>query len=239
MMMANCRFGDTTLRLRIHNADVTLFLYDGYDWARTRRTIEEEAKGMRRKLAKIRQLVADGQTPDPGVEETNTLLFNSVYLGLEHNFDELEPNALIAAIDEELNEDIETASQSSWQTLPPQPAFVPSGKIATRSTHIRRKRLFRSKGPSIEFRLRALDAEVDQYRPATSLVSRTLVIVQNVEILDHIKTSTWKKFLTDLRADSRGNVRETDSNMVRVELKTVRPIPGHPTEEARLRVSTS
>ena len=91
-------------------------LYDGYDWIRTRKIIEEKAKEMRRKLAKIRQLVASGQTPDPSVEETSTLLFNSVYIGLEHNVDELEPGALIAAIDEELNEDFETNTQSSWQS---------------------------------------------------------------------------------------------------------------------------
>jgi autophagy-related protein 2 len=63
------------------------------------------------------------------------------------------------------------------------------------------------------------------------------VTVRNLEILDHIKTSTWQKFLTELRSDSRGNIRETDSNMVRVELRTVRPVQNHPSEEARLRVS--
>lgn len=230
-------YGDTTLRVRLHDCDVTLFLYDGYDWARTRRIIQDEQKEMRRKLAKIRQLVASGQTPDPSVEETNTLLFNSVYIGLEHNVDELEPSALIAAIDEELNEDQDTASQSSWQSLKPQPQFTNSpGKSPAQSHRTRRKRLSRSRGPSIEFRLLGLDVEVDNYKPDAELVSRTLATVRDVEILDHIKTSTWRKFLTALREDSRGNIRETDSNMVRVELRSVHPVPGHPSEEARLRV---
>ncbi|KAF9814906.1 hypothetical protein IEO21_04850 [Rhodonia placenta] len=229
-------YGDTTLRVRLHDCDVTLFLYDGYDWARTRRIIQDEQKEMRRKLAKIRQLVASGQTPDPSVEETNTLLFNSVYIGLEHNVDELEPSALIAAIDEELNEDQDTASQSSWQSLKPQPQFTNSpGKSPAQSHRTRRKRLSRSRGPSIEFRLLGLDVEVDNYKPDAELVSRTLATVRDVEILDHIKTSTWRKFLTALREDSRGNIRETDSNMVRVELRSVHPVPGHPSEEARLR----
>lgn len=189
---------------------------------------------MRRKLAKIRQLVASGQTPDPNVEETNTLLFNSVYIGLEHNVDELEPGALIAAIDEELNDDLETASQSSWQSLRHQPTSpVSPGRRARRS----KKSLPRSKGPSIEFRLQDLSAEVDNYRSHESLASRLLVTVRDVEILDHIKTSTWSKFLTSLRTDSRGNVRETGSNMVRVEMRRVYPVPGNPTQEARLRVS--
>lgn len=191
---------------------------------------------MRRRLAKIRQLVASGQTPDPTVEETNTLLFNSVYIGLEHNVDELEPEALIAAIDEELNEDLETASQSSWQSLKHQP----TSPVSPGSRKKRLKKSWtRSKGPSIEFRLQTLSAEVDNYRSHESLASRILVTIRDAEIFDHIKTSTWSKFLTSLHTDSRGNIRETGSNMVRVELRKVYPVPGNPAQEARLRVSMS
>ncbi len=229
-------FGDTTFQVRVRSFSATVLLYDGYDWTRTRKIIEEKAKEMRRRLAKIRQLVASGQTPDPSVDETNTLLFNSVYIGLEHNIDELEPGALIAAIDEELNEEFETNTQSSWQSLKPQPLASP-GRGSSHATARHRRRLHRSKGPSIEIKLMGLDAEVDQYRPQAALVSRVFATVKDVEILDHIKTSTWSKFLTSLRADTQGNVRETDSNMVRVELRMLHPVPGHPSQEARLRVS--
>ncbi|KAG6845341.1 hypothetical protein H0H87_010798 [Tephrocybe sp. NHM501043] len=224
-------FGETTFQLRVNNGDITVFLYDGYDWPRTRKTIEEEVKDMRRRLAKIRQLVATGQVQDPGAEETGALLFNSIYIGLDRDVDGLEPGAIIAAIDEELKEDIDTDTQSSWQTLKP----PSSGKLKSQSIRVHGKRLTRSRGASMEFRLLGLEAAVDQYIPDATLLSRTLVSVRDVEILDHIKTSTWKKFLTELRADSRGNVRETDSNMVRVELLSVCPVPGLPAKEARLR----
>lgn len=227
-------YGQTDSRVRIHDCDITLLLYAGYDWARTRKIIEEEEKEMRKKLAKIKQMVASGQTPDPSVEETNMLLFNSVYIGLERNVDELEPGALIAAIDEELNEDVELSSQSSWQSFK-QPLQSP-GRAHTGVSRRHHKALNRAKGPSIEFRLYHLDAEVDHYLPDSALVNRTLITVRDVEILDHIKTSTWSKFLTSYRADWRGNVRESDSNMVRIELLSVQPAPGHPSQEARLRV---
>ena len=236
MLMLNS-FGDTTFQARIRDFNATLHLYDGYDWVRTRKIIEERAKEMRRKLAKIRQLVASGQTPDPSVEETSTLLFNSVYIGLEHNVDELEPGALIAAIDEELNEEFETNTQSSWQSLKPQPLASPGQ--SSQASRSQRRRLRRSKGSSIEIKLMSLAAEFDQYRPEAAFVSRVFATIRDLEILDHIKTSTWKKFLTSLRADSRGNVRETDSHMVCVELRMLHPVPGHPSEEARLRVSRS
>lgn len=191
---------------------------------------------MRRRLARIRQLIASGQTPDPSVEETNTLLFNSVYIGLEHNVDELDNGALIEAIDKELEDDAETVSVSSWQSF--KPSRMSPGNPEGRAERSR-KILTRSKGPSIEFRLQGLEAEFDNYRSHSSMASRTLVTVQDVEILDHIKTSTWSKFLTSLRTDSRGNIRETGSNMVRVELQKVYPVEGNSTEEARLKVSWS
>jgi autophagy-related protein 2 len=216
----------------VHNCDIVLFLYDGYDWVKTRRTIENEVKEMRRRLAKIKQLMATGQTQDPSIEETGALLFNSVYIGLPQDIDELEPGALIAAIDEELNDDFETGTQSSWQSFRP----VSTESPRTHSKRLHGKRLSRSRGPSMEFRFSGVDAELDHYQPSGSVLSRTLVTIRDMEILDHIKTSTWQKFLTELRIDSRGNIRETSSDMVRVELRSVRPVPGHPSEEARLRV---
>jgi autophagy-related protein 2 len=84
-----------------------------------------------------------------------------------------------------------------------------------------------------------VDAEVDRYRPGAPSVSRTFATIKDVEILDHIKTSTWNKFLTGMRSDSAGNVRETNSNMVRVELRCVRPVAEPPSEETRLRASIS
>ncbi|KAF7304826.1 GP-PDE domain-containing protein [Mycena kentingensis (nom. inval.)] len=226
------KLGFATVRVRVHKADINLLLYDGYDWARTRRTIEEEVKQMRRRLAKIRQLVAGGQTQDPALEEeTGALLFNSVYIGLDQDVDELEPAALIAAIDEELRDDLETASQSSWQSLRPTAGAPPR----SRSTKVHGKRLSRAKAPSIEFQFMGLEAEVDQYLPDGPVASRSFATIKDLEILDRMGTSTWNKFLSELRSDSRGNIRETESNMVRVELRSVRPIPGLPAEEARLR----
>jgi len=188
---------------------------------------------MRKRLAKIRQLVASGQTQDPDIEDTSALLFNSVHIGLDQDDDVLkEPSVLIAAIDEELKDDYDTATQSSWQSLRP---TIPS-KPKQRSARVYGKKLTRSKAPSMEFCLTGMHAEFDQYELDDPLVSRIFVTVRDLEILDHIKTSTWKKFLTELRSDSRGNVRETDSNMVRIELRNVRPVSGNSSEESRLRV---
>jgi autophagy-related protein 2 len=222
---------DSKIRVRIFDGNFNIFLYDGYDWARTRKTIEEEVKEMRKRLAKIRQLVAKGHVEDSSLDDTSAFLFNSIHIGLDDDEGALgEPAALIAAIDRELKDDLET---TSWQSLP----TFNASKPRVPSIRVHGKRLTRSRGPSIEFSLHGFRAEFDRFYDDDSLVSRTFVTVRDVEILDHIKTSTWKKFLTQLRSDSKGNVRETDSDMVRVELRGVRPVPGHPSEEARLKVT--
>jgi len=219
---------DIDVDIQLSHCDVALLLYDGYDWVRTRKVIEQEVREMRHRLAKIRQLVASGQT-DHGVGDTSTLVFNSIHIGLEQDLDVLEPGAIISAIDEELN-GAENESQSSWQTLQ-QPVHSPNS--STKSVFGRR--LVRSRGPVIEIRLSNASARVQQFLPSKETVSRTLIVVENLEILDHVKTSTWRKFLTSLRADTRGNVRETDSNMARIELLTVKPTPSESSVEARLR----
>jgi autophagy-related protein 2 len=226
------RLGKTELRVRVQEFDLAVFLYDGYDWWATRKTIEDETRALRRRLAKIRQMLASGQHFDPSVEDTSALLYNSVYVGLEDDIEGMDRDALIAVIDEELEDDFEATSQSSWQTLVP----TTSTQIGN-TKRTKRKRLTRSRNPSIEFRLIGLSIGFDQYKSEEPFASRTLVTVRDLQILDHIKTSTWKMFLTEMRADLRGLVRETGSDMVRIEIRNVRPVPGHPTQEARLRVS--
>lgn len=230
-------YGETSLRVRLHRVDIRAFLYDGYDWARTRKTIEDQAKLMRRRLAKIRQLLATGETQTSEMDQTSALLFNSVYIGLDDNAEDMEREELMAAIDGKLAEDFETASQSSWQSLPVAPSQPTAPKLSRIPSASRNKRLTRSRSPSIEFKLSGVDAEIDQYLPTESIASRTLITVRDFEILDHIKTSTWRAFLTEMRSDSRGNVRESGSNMVRIELRDVKPVPGNPSVESRLRAS--
>ncbi|WVQ78252.1 hypothetical protein IAT38_000336 [Cryptococcus sp. DSM 104549] len=255
----DARAGKTQIRL--HNATVKFHLHDGYDWVRTRKTIEDEVRAVRRRLEKIRQLLASGQKADESIERaTSSVLFNSVYIGLEQKGDMgmslsglpglggagaaggggaggaggMDERALLAAIDEELDE-METASQSSWQTLPSGPGAGAgsSGGAHHKKTRLKGKRLTRSKRPQIEIVLTGVKSDVDVFAPDDETSSRVRVTVKEMEILDHIKTSTWKKFLTEMKADSRGNVRETDADMVRVELVGVRLKEGE--EEMRLK----
>jgi autophagy-related protein 2 len=246
------------LRIRLHDTSLNILLYDGYDWVKTRKAIEDEIKTVRRKLERIRQLLASGQQADESIEQTRSVLFNSVYIGLDESKSgpiglgmsmalgragEMNNADLLAAIDEELDEmGNDTASQSSWQTdfpnaqRPPNPTRSSTSTVAgKKGTRLRGKRLTRSKKPQIEISLQDIRTSVDLYDAEDPTASRLHAQVKSLEILDHIKTSTWKKFLTDLKGDGRGNVRETDADMVRIELSSVRPNLPHTEEEKRLK----
>ncbi|KAK4698881.1 autophagy-related protein 2, partial [Phenoliferia sp. Uapishka_3] len=207
-------------RFRLTNCDVKIHIHEGYDWAATRKAIEAEAKAVRRRLEKIRQLLANGQTADASVEEASVLMFGSVQLGLPPGASELATPALLAAIDEELAEKTEVASTvGSWQSLPDQPSKSKPTLVGKA-----RKRLTRSPAFAIEVNLRGVGANFDTYPSASQLASRIRVDVSTFEIIDNIRTSTWRKFLTELRASDGGVVRASGASMVRFELNKVRPV---------------
>ena len=226
----------------MNDCNVKLHLHAGYDWVATRKAIEEEAREIRRRLIKIQQLLASGQVPDEAFEQTHALLFNSVYLGLPESAEDADEKELLEIIDQELGDDAETASQSSWQSLarPSHRHQSPrdsSQSSPAKSPKVRRKKLTRSKNSRIDVCLYGLEAEFDKLNPQEEeLVSRLLVQVKDLEILDNIPTSTWHHFLSDIKADSRGNVRETGSSMAKIELTMVKPSRKLDQEEARLRV---
>ncbi|CAE6462680.1 unnamed protein product [Rhizoctonia solani] len=250
VLTTNVTDGPVAFSLNVQNCDVTIRLHDGYDWektriaieqgrkaCRTRIAIEQGRKAVRRRLEKIRQLLASGQAPDESVEETHAVLFNSIYIGLQQDLEDMEPEAMIAAIDQELADDGgDTATVSSWQTLAGGSGTRPTHKRqSSKATNKKSRRLTRSRGPRIEIVLKGLSASVSQFGPDEGTAMRALVTIKDLEILDHIKTSTWNAFLTSMAADSRGNVRETGSNMVRAEFCIVRPIANASVEEGRLK----
>ncbi|KDN38407.1 hypothetical protein RSAG8_09501, partial [Rhizoctonia solani AG-8 WAC10335] len=229
--------GLVAFSLNVQNCDVTIRLHDGYDWEKTRLAIEQGRKAVRRRLEKIRQLLASGQVPDESIEDTHTVLFNSIYVGLQQDLEDMEPEAMIAAIDQELADDGgDTATVSSWQTFAGgQSTRSTPKRQSSKATNKKSRRLNRSRGPRIEILLKGLSASVSQFGPEEATAMRALVTIKDLEILDHIKTSTWNAFLTSMAADSSVFVRETGSNMVRAEFCVVRPIANAAVEEGRLK----
>lgn len=224
----------------MQDCDVSLLLHDGFDWHHTRKSIEDEVKAVRRRLEKIRQLLASGQTPDESIEQAGSKLFNSIYIGIPQFRTDLDTTDYLAALGDDDLLDFggpdNTSQTTSFQSVKGRPDRA-SPMPPSRSRSNRRRKLTRSRNARIEINLVAVRVEFKAFAPGVEVASKLRVRCRDVEILDHIKTSTWKKFLTQMRSDSRGNVREAGSDMVTIELRNVRPIPDRADEEGRLKVS--
>ncbi|KAI8811104.1 ATG C terminal domain-containing protein [Cladochytrium replicatum] len=90
---------------------------------------------------------------------------------------------------------------------------------------------------NIELRLVHVNVDYDKYEAGSQLASRLLFRIRDLEIIDSVRTSLWRKFLSHLRSDFDTHPRETSSDMVALEVLSVRPDPSKsPREELRLRV---
>ncbi|KAJ3197360.1 autophagy- protein 2 [Irineochytrium annulatum] len=114
----------------------------------------------------------------------------------------------------------------------------PSSTGAERSQRAEENGSSRSKSSRIEFRTFKITVELDTYPEDSVCASRLLLVVRDFEIIDNVRTSLWRKFLAHMRPDSDDRPRETESDMIRLELVNVRPNPSKsPAEESRLKVS--
>ncbi|KAH8920952.1 hypothetical protein BT69DRAFT_1283572 [Atractiella rhizophila] len=232
----------SSIRCTINNLDFRFHLYRGFDWVITRKRLEEQAKVVRRRLMKIRQLLANGQTLDESLQQGGGSVLDSDELGLPADARNMSANDLITHIDEELRDDIsETSSQhsmtsstasSGWETNFSGPKPPPKRVSFPRS--LKQSARPRSKKNSLEFNLLNVALRFEGFPDPSPTKSKIRLEVDNFNIVDNIKTSTWHKFLTELRTSDGGVVRATGSPMVRMEMKTVRPSTSG--EEVVLRV---
>ncbi|KAE8266650.1 hypothetical protein A4X09_0g5691 [Tilletia walkeri] len=235
----------SNMRLRCSRLNVTLGLFAGYDWAVTRRALEEEARRVRRRLQKIKQLLSEGQQPDDSVEQAMESLSESVHLTLPDGEDELNATNALETLREEFGDDLESeavdrddaaeteSTTSTWQAMPTAKSRsrMPQGGSSTKRT-----KLERSVQSMIDINLKGISADFDAYDDDEPLTSRLSVSAKKLEIIDNIKTSTWKTFLTELLPEGRTTHRDANAKMLRVLLENERTDARELGYEAKLRL---
>ncbi|CAG8768144.1 8722_t:CDS:2, partial [Racocetra fulgida] len=112
---------------------------------------------------------------------------------------------------------------------------VRDGKRPEQKNRSSRPKLSRSRKSKLDIKFDKINLEFDLFPKDNLLASRLLLLIRDLEILDNIKTSAWNKFLSHLRPDNDTNPRENKSNMVKIELTSVRPVLTDPVEELRLK----
>jgi autophagy-related protein 2 len=218
------------LRVRVRDVHFIWNLFDGYDWQRTRDTISKAVKDVEMKAAERRAKTTSRLSPEDDEEESviGDFLFNSIYIGIPANKD---PRELSRAINHDIDDMAsETGSYITSTTV----TGYTSHQNRPSSTRGKRLRLSRSKHHKMTFELKGISADFVVFPPDAGETQSTIdVRVNDLEIFDHIPTSTWKKFATYM---NDAGVRESGTSMVHLEIINVKPVAELAASEIVLKV---
>ncbi|KAN0083683.1 hypothetical protein V8E54_002771 [Elaphomyces granulatus] len=206
------------LRVRVRDVHFIWNLFDGYDWQRTRDTISKAVKNVETKAIDRRAKTGNRVDQDYEDEESviGDFLFNSIYIGIPANKDPRD-------LSHEINHDIDdvTSETGSYATSTTYTGIT-SRQSPSRSVRGKKLRLSRSKHQKMTFELRGISADLVVFPPGSGETQSSLDIrVNDVEIFDHIPSSTWKKFATYMYDAGE---RESGTSMVHLELLNVKPV---------------
>ncbi|KAF6226448.1 hypothetical protein HO133_009314 [Letharia lupina] len=226
------RVRGSPLRVRVRDVHFIWNLYDGYDWQSTRDTISQAIEDVQNKATE-RLARNDRRKPaDPDEEEESVIgdfLFNSIYIGIPANRD---PRELAHQVNRNLDDLVSETESYATST----PSGSPSRKgQAPRSRGSRKLRLKRSKYHKMTFELKGVSADVIVLSPDSGDTQSSLDIrVQDLEIFDHVPTSTWKKFATYMHEVGE---RESGTDMIHLEILNVKPVPSLAASEIILKAT--
>ncbi|GLA79457.1 autophagy-protein 2 [Aspergillus tubingensis] len=208
------------LRIRVRDAHVIWNLFDGYDWQRTRDTISKAVKDVERKAIERRARAGSRASPSFDEEEESVIgdcLFNSIYIGVPANKDPRDiRNDINRNIDDLASE---TGSYATTTTV----TGATVRQSQSPSVRGKKLRLSRSKYHKMTFELKGICADLVVFPPDSGETQSSLdVRIKDLEVFDHVPTSTWKKFATYMH---EAGEKESGTSMIHLEILTVRPVP--------------
>ena len=225
------RVRGSPLKVRVRDVHFIWNLYDGYDWQSTRDTISQAIEDVQNKATE-RLARSDKRKSTDQVEEEESVigdfLFNSIYIGIPANRDPRELAHRVNRNVDDLASETESYATSTSAGSPSRKSQVP------RSRSSRKLRLKRSKYHKMTFELKGVSADVIIFPPDSGDTQSSLGIrVQDLEIFDHVPTSTWKKFATYMH---EAGERESGADMIHLEILNVKPVPNLAASEIILKV---
>ena len=225
------RKSSSPLRVRVRDVHFIWNLYDGYDWQKTRDTISQAIEDVQIKATERLARNDKRKYADPEEEEESVIgdfLFNSIYIGIPANRDPRELGPQVNRNLDDLVSDTESYATSTS-------SGSPSGKgQGPRPKGSRKLRLKRSKYHKMTFELKGVSADMIVFPPDSGDTQSSLDIrVQDLEIFDHVPTSTWKKFATYMH---EAGERESETDMIHLEILNVKPVPNLAASEIILKV---
>ena len=221
------------LKVRMRDVHIIWNLYDGYDWQDTRDTISQAVANVESEAAE--RLAKKGRRAQSEVEEEEDtvigdFLFNSIYIGIPANRD---PRELTRRVNRELDDLASESESYATSTI----SGSPSRQGQMPRTKRKRLKLQRSKHHKLAFELKGISADLVVYPPGLGQTCSSVdVRVYDLEIFDHVPTSTWKKFATYMHDVGE---RESGTSMVHLEILNVKPVATLAATEMILKVRIS
>ncbi|KAI9682864.1 MAG: autophagy- protein 2 [Trizodia sp. TS-e1964] len=219
------------LIVKVRDVHIIWNLFDGYDWQKTRDVISKavegvEARAIERKARLDRRLSADtDEEDDPVIRD---FLFNSIYIGVDINRD---PQDLAKQINRDVEDLVSETGSYATTAMTPSPSRQGYGYCGRK----KKLRLNRSKRHKITFELKGVSLDLIVFPSGSGETQSSLdVRVYDLEIFDHVPTSTWKKFATYQRDAGE---RESGISMIHLEILNVKPIADLDASEIVLKVS--
>ena len=220
------------LRVRVRDVHIIWHLFDGYDWQHTRDTITQAVEDVQNRATERLARKDKRNSVDPEEEEESVIgdfLFNSIYIGIPANRD---PGDLARQVNRNLDDlvsESESYATSASSGSPSRPGRLPRLKA-------RKLRLQRSRYHKITFELKGVSADMIVLPPGSGEAQSSIdVRIQELEVFDHVPTSTWKKFATYMHDAGE---RQSGTSMVHLEILNVKPVPHLAASELILKVSS-
>ncbi|CAG8532578.1 11151_t:CDS:10 [Dentiscutata erythropus] len=216
-------------RIRLRDFNILWKLYDGFDWKQTRNQASEAFAHAKNSTSSSADETRNPMGPELSNPFDHLLFVDSPFKNPDHN----GLSQLASEFEYMTDDHSDTSSQAS--RVDSDNSSVRDGKRSEQKNRSSRPKFSRSKTSKLDIKFDKINLEFDLFPKDNLLASRLLLLIRDLEILDNIKTSAWHKFLSHLRPDNDTNPRENKSNMVKIELKSVRPVPTDPAEEYRLK----
>lgn len=219
------------LRVRVRDVHFIWNLFDGYDWQHTRDAISQAVEEVQNKATERLSRKDKRKSLDLEEEEESVIgdfLFNSIYIGIPANRDPLELTRLVNRNFDDLDSESESNATLTAACSPNRQGHV------TRP-YRRKLRLKRSQYHKMTFELKGISADVVVLPPASGETQSSIdVRIRDLEIFDHMPTSTWKKFATYMHDAGE---RESGTSMIHLEMLNVKPVPELAASEIIMKVS--
>jgi autophagy-related protein 2 len=198
-------------KLRVRDVHFIFNMFDGYDWAKTRDEVTNAVDRLEKQAEERRMKNRAAEEPDDTVIGDH--LFNSIWIEVRPD---AQPHELRRQVKMDLDDLISESESYATTTVSRTPT------ASTAKPRRSRLRFGRSKHQKMTIELTGVSADVFVFPPNSGETQSSVdVRVKDLEIFDHVPSSTWKKFATYMHDAGE---REMGKPMVRLELLTVKPV---------------